>query len=205
MSVLALLTANCRAPDRAFSQAPGDALHGGPATDPGREVLTRAPEVLPQPGASAPATEVTTLPSQTEPPEVASPPKAASPCVPLAIDSYGVLQSSPRVYDAARRYFLANTAPGGPHALGPELARERPTLRFSNANRRETGDIMQATIDELTTKYPDSVVVPTTGPLRTDVCYDEVYLDLTEDGRYLVIIETDTAHPVFMYRTSYRP
>lgn len=192
-ALLALLTANCDAP------APPPLL--GPVP----EVATRPPEVGPNPAASAPATEVATFLPQAEPPEVPSAPSAASPCEPLPIDSYGVRQSSPQVYLAARRFFLAHTAPGSPHALGPDLARERPTLQFGNANRRETGDVMQATIDELTTRYPDSVVVPTTRPLRTDACYDEVYLDLTEDGRYLVIIETATANPVFMYRTSYRP
>jgi len=188
-AVLALLTVNCHAP----------------LPRPVPEVLAPPSEVAPHPAASAPATEVATFPPQAEPSEVASPPSAASPCDPLAIDSYGVRQASRRVYDAALRYFLAHTAPGSPHALGPELARERPTLRFSNANRRETGDVMQATIDEITTRYPDSVVVPATQPLLTDACYDEVYLDLTEDGKYLVIIETATARPVFMYWTSYRP
>ncbi len=64
---------------------------------------------------------------------------------------------------------------------------------------------MQATVDEIVTRYPDSLVVPTTRPLRTDACYDEVYLDLTEDGRYVVIVETATARPVFMYWQHYRP
>ena len=41
--------------------------------------------------------------------------------------------------------------------------------------------------------------------LRADACHDEVYLDLTEDGRYLVIVETATARPVFMYWQQYRP
>ena len=168
-------------------------------------VQADSPETAPHPAASAPAMELATSPPRAEPPEVAAPPDAASPCEPLSIDSYGVRQSSQRIYVAARDYFLAHTTPGGPHALGPELAKERPTLRFSNANRRETGDVMQATIDELVMRYPDSVVVPATGPLRNDACYDEVYLDLTEDGRYLVLVETDTARPVFMYRTSYRP
>lgn len=187
-AVLALLTANCQAPPR-----------------PVPEGLAPPSEVAPHPAASASATEVATFPPQAKAPEVASPPRAASPCAPLAIDSHGVHHSSQRIYDAARRYFLAHTAPGSPHALGPELARERPTLRFGNASRRETGDMMQATIDELTTRYPDSVLVPTTRPLLKDACYDEVYLDLTEDGTYLVIIETATARPVFMYWTSYRP
>lgn len=158
-AVLALLTANCHDP------------LPRPAPSPVPEVWAPPPEVAPHPAVSAPATEVATFMPRAEPPEVASPPSAASPCDPLPIDSYGVRQSSPRVYVAARSYFLAHTAPGSPHALGPELARERPTLRFSNANRRETGDVMQATIDELTTRYPDSVVVPTTRPLRTDACY----------------------------------
>lgn len=185
-AVPALLTANCHDPL--------------PRPLPGP-----APEVVALKVASAPVTEVATALPRAEPPEVASPPGAPSPCDPLPVDSHGVHQSSPRVYVAALRYFLAHTAPGSRHALGPELARERPTLRFSNTSRRETGGVMQATIDELTTRYPDSVVVPTTRPLQTDACYDEVYLDLTEDGRYHVIIETATARPVFMYQTSYRP
>ncbi len=79
------------------------------------------------------------------------------------------------------------------------------SFRFGNTNERETGAVMQATVDEIVTRYPDSLVVPTTRPERTDACYDEVYLDLTEDGRYVVIVETATARPVFMYWQHYRP
>lgn len=147
-------------------------------------------------------------PPAREPARVAAPPPAAAPpCEPLTIDAYGVHQSSRRIYAAARRYFLAHTGPGSRHALGPDLLRERPSLHFGNANWRETGAVMQATIDEITTTYPGSLVFPTGRRpwLRTGSCYDEVYLDLTEDGRYLVIVETDTARPVFMYWQHYRP
>ncbi len=126
-------------------------------------------------------------------------------CEPLPMDAHGVRQSTPRIYAAARRYFLAHTGPGSRHALGPDLSRERPTLRFHNAERRETGAVMQATIDQITTRYPGSLVFPTRQRLRADVCYDEVFIDLTEDGRYLVIVETATARPVFMYWQQYRP
>lgn len=188
--VLTLLTSTCCTPPQA---AP--------------ELLAPSADVAPHPIASASASAIgaDTLPSQAKPPEIASPPVVASRCEPLTIDSYGVRQSSPRIYEAARRYFLAHTLPGSPHALGPELAKERPMLRFGNVYERETGDIMQATINEITTKYPDSVIVPTKQKLLSDACYDEVYLDLTEDGRYVVIVETATARPVFMYWTSYRP
>ncbi len=133
-------------------------------------------------------------------------PADATPCEALPIDpSNGERVSPRRVYAAALRYFLAHTAPGSRHALGPELNRERRTFRFRNTDRRETGAVMQATVDEIVTRYPDSLVVPTTRPLRADTCYDEVYLDLTEDGRYVVLVETAAARPVFMYWQHYRP
>ena len=146
-------------------------------------------------------------PPSTRVPAAASPPDAPSPCEPLTIDAHEVRQSTPRIYAAARRYFVAHTGPGSRHPLGPELVRERPTLRFSNAYERATGAVLQATIDEITTTYPASLVFPTRRwpRLQTDACYDEVYLDLTEDGRYVVVVETATARPVFMYWQQYRP
>lgn len=167
--------------------------------------ITRVPEVA-APTETSPSSQ-TAPDARSEAPAVASPPTVPSPCEPLTIDAYEVRQSTPRIYAAARRYFLAHTGPGSRHALGPELLRERPTLRFGNANWRDTGAVMQATVDEITTTYPGSLVFPTRRRprLRTDACYDEVYLDLTEDGRYLVIVETATARPVFMYWQQYRP
>lgn len=145
--------------------------------------------------------------ARSEAPAVASTPDAPTPCEPLTIDAHEVQQSTPRIYAAARRYFLAHTGPGSLHPLSPELVRERPTLRFSNAYQRATGAVMQGTIDETKTTYPASLVFPTRRwpRLQTDACYDEVYLDLTEDGRYVVIVETTTARPVFMYWQQYRP
>jgi hypothetical protein len=168
-----------------------DSCHPSPRPLPGPEVV-RPPQLAPP---------------RAGPPKVASPPKvgAAATCDPLPIDPYGVRQSSRQVYAAALRTFLTHTAPGSAHALSPDLERERPSLRFGNTSRRETGEVMQATMAELTTRYPDSIVVPAAQPLRPRTCYDEVYLDLTEDGAYFVIVETDTARPVFMYWTSYRP
>lgn len=167
--------------------------------------LTRVPEVA-APTATAPSS-LTGPDARPGAPAVAAPAAAASPCEPLTIDAYEVRQSTPRIYAAARRYFLAHTGPRSRHALGPDLVRERPTLRFGNADRRETGAVLQATVDEITTTYPGSLVYPTRRRLRlrTDACHDEVYLDLTEDGRYLVIVETATARPVFMYWQQYRP
>ena len=173
-----------------------------------RDVALVAPPIT---GDAAPTTVV--RPSQaapdarTEAPAVASTPDAPTPCEPLTIDAHEVHQSTPRIYAAARRYFLAHTGPGSLHPLGPELLRERPTLRFSNVYERATGAVMQATIDEIATRYPASLVFPTRRRprLQTDACYDEVYLDLTEDGRYVVIVETATARPVFMYWQQYRP
>lgn len=168
-----------------------DSCHPSPRPLPGPEVV-RPPQLAPP---------------RAGPPEVASPLEvgAAATCDPLPIDPHGVRQSSRQAYAAALRYFLRYTAPGSAHALSPDLERERPSLRFGNTSRRETGEVMQATIAELTTRYPDSVVVPAAQPLRPRTCYDEVYLDLTEDGTYLVIVETDTARPVFMYWAAYRP
>ncbi len=174
--------------------------------------VARVPEVAaPTPETAVPtataASPRTALDAPPEAPAVASLSAAASPCVPLPLDRYGERQSPRRVYDAARRYFLVHTGPGSRHALGPDLVRERPTLRFSNTDWREPGAVLQATIDEIRTTYPDSLVFPTRRRprLRTDACYDEVYLDLTEDGRYVVIVETATARPVFMYWQHYRP
>lgn len=143
---------------------------------------------------------------------VSPPPQATSAevgqptCTPLSIDpTSGRPQSSPRVYSAARRFFLDHTAPGSRHALGPELARERPSLRFLNTARRETGQVMQETVKEIVSRYPDSFIAKAERPLRVSACYDEVYLDLTEDGSYWVIVETATARPVFMYWRRYQP
>jgi len=191
--VLALLTATCRRPSS----------HAAPGP---RPAVVAPPPAVTLHDASTSATEVVAVPPPAPPADVAAPPAATSRCEPLPIDpTNGQPRSSPRVYAAALRYFLAHTAPGSRHALGPDLARERRTFRFGNTNERETGAVMQATVDEIVTRYPDSLVVPTTRPLRTDACYDEVYLDLTEDGRYVVIVETATARPVFMYWQHYRP
>lgn len=166
----------------------------------------REPAEVGAPSATAPPSQAS-HDASSEAQVVAPPPGPTSPCEALTIDAYGVRQSSRRIYLAARRYFLAHTGPGSRHALGPDLVRERPSLRFGNANGRETGAVMQATVDQIATTYPGSLVFPTRRRprLRTDRCYDEVYLDLTEDGRYLVIVETDTARPVFMYWQQYRP
>lgn len=139
-------------------------------------------------------------------PAVASPTSDPARCEPLPTDPNGVRRSPPRVFAAARRYFVAHTRTGSRHALGADVRRELPALQFGNAARRETGAVMQSTLDEIATRYPDSLVYPTRPPrLRPDACFDEVFLDLTEDGRYLVIVESATARPVFMYWQRYRP
>jgi hypothetical protein len=192
-AVAALLTAACHQP----SPRPA------PGCEP--EVLAPPPEVAPPPAAAESATAVVVAAPPVDLPAAASAPAAPSPCNSLPRDPDGRPQSSQRVYAAALRYFLAHTAPGGAHDLGPDLAKERRSFRFRNTSKQETGEVMQSSIDELAAKYPGSVIVPATRPLRIDGCYDEVYLDLTEDGRYYVIIEATTARPVFMYWTSYRP
>lgn len=64
---------------------------------------------------------------------------------------------------------------------------------------------MQETVKEIVSRYPDTFIAKAERPLRASACYDEVYLDLTEDGSYWVIVETATARPVFMYWRGYRP
>ncbi|MCA9610284.1 MAG: hypothetical protein KC619_32035 [Myxococcales bacterium] len=134
---------------------------------------------------------------------IADPPEPPA-CEPVPLDHRGLRRSPSRVYAAAGRYFREHTAPGSGHELGPELESQRRGLVFDNTYRRETGAIVQPSIDEIATRYPDSLVTPHVG-LQSDSCYDEVFLDLTEDGRYVVIVETDTARPVFMYRQAYQP
>ena len=202
---LALLTAcGCQArPDsrRVLLAPPATvAPPSAPATP------TPSVAVIPLPAPADSFHDVASAAPPTAPPPVLSESVAPSPCAPLSIDPRnGLPRSSPQVYAAARRYFLAHTAPGSRYALGPELIKERSTLRFTNTDRRETGQVMQATVDQIMTRYPGSLVAPAKRPLRAKDCYDEVYLDLTEDGSYWVIVETDTALPVFMYWRQYRP
>lgn len=192
---LALGVAGCVAP--APRQPPAVVACAAPVTAPVPEIDAGATRAAPD----APRADVPTDTSAG-----AATANAVAPCEPLPTDPHGVRRSPPQIFAAARRYFVAHTRPGSRHPLGPDVRRELPTLQFGNAERRETGAVMQSTLDEVATRYPDSLVFPTRPPrLRPDACFDEVFLDLTEDGRYLVIVETETARPVFMYWQQYRP
>lgn len=192
---LALGVIGCVAP--APGPSPAVVARAAPITAPAPEIDAGATRAAPgAPPAAAPS----------DASAVVSPANNPAPCEPLPTDPNGVRRSPPQIFAAARRYFVAHTRTGSRHPLGPDVRRELPTLHFGNAERRETGAVMQSTLDEIATRYPDSRVYPTRPPrLRPDACFDEVFLDLTEDGRYLVIVETATARPVFMYWQQYRP
>lgn len=115
------------------------------------------------------------------------------------------LESAPRARRAALRFFNEHTRPGDPHGLSPELETYRERFEFVRTSARRSGTATQVLIDELAARWPASVSAPRTRALDETKCYDELYLDLTEDGRYLVIVEEDTFSPVYMYWQSYRP
>lgn len=142
-------------------------------------------------------------------PTTSSPPAATEEVVVDGCDPHfgepNHLDSPPQARRAALRFFNAHTGPGDPHSLSPELETHRESFEFVRTSARRSGAAIQAMIDEHAERWPASVSVPNTRPLDESKCYDELYLDLTEDGRYLVIIEEGTFSPVYMYWQSYRP